>query len=164
MEKGLRKFWTMIWTVVRVWLGYEWLTAGLHKLGGFDAGGFLQGTLAKAGGENAVVTDWYAAFVEHFAIPNVGVFNVLIPIGELLIGIGLILGALTIPALVAGAFMNLNFLLAGTISTNPILLVIAFLLLLVGHSAYRIGVDYYLLPLIKKIKYEGKMMTLTKHT
>lgn len=29
-------------TVVRVYLGYEWMTHGLEKLtGGFDAGGFI---------------------------------------------------------------------------------------------------------------------------
>src|SRR5690606_733229 len=125
------KYVAVVWAVLRIWLGIQWLEAGWHKLGAFDAGGFLQGALAKAGGEAPVVQGWYAAFLEHIALPNVKIINIVIPAGEILVGLGLIVGALTIPALIAGAFMNLNFLLAGTISTNPILLAVAIVLLFV---------------------------------
>jgi thiosulfate dehydrogenase (quinone) large subunit len=141
----------VIWTVMRIWLGIQWFEAGIHKVtGGFDASGFLQGTLAKAAGENPAVQPWYAAFVENFAIPNVKLFNILIPYGEVLVGLGLIVGLATIPALLAGAFMNLNFLLAGTVSTNPILLTVAFILLYVGTAAYYFGADRFAIDAIKK--------------
>ncbi|GGN50984.1 MULTISPECIES: DoxX family protein [Oceanobacillus] len=140
----------VVWTVLRVWLGVQWLTAGWGKVvGGFDAGGFLQGVLANATGEAPTVQAWYATFVEGFAIPNVGLINILIPWGELLVGIGLILGAATIPALIAGAFMNLNFLLAGTLSTNPILYTLAIVLLFTGAASYYYGVDRFIAPYIK---------------
>ncbi|MFD1184445.1 Crp/Fnr family transcriptional regulator, partial [Paenibacillus timonensis] len=33
-------------TVIRVYLGYQWIEAGYHKLtGGFDAAGFLTGAI-----------------------------------------------------------------------------------------------------------------------
>ena len=33
-----------ILTVLRLYIGYSWITAGFHKLtGGFDASGFLKG-------------------------------------------------------------------------------------------------------------------------
>lgn len=141
----------VIWTVMRIWLGIQWFEAGIHKVtGGFDASGFLQGTLAKAVGEHPAVQPWYAAFVENFAIPNVKLFNILIPYGEVLVGLGLIVGLATIPALLAGAFMNLNFLLAGTVSTNPILLTVAFILLYVGTAAYYFGLDRYAVSAMKK--------------
>jgi thiosulfate dehydrogenase [quinone] large subunit len=36
-------------TVIRLYLGYSWLTAGYHKVvDGFDASGFLQGALPKS--------------------------------------------------------------------------------------------------------------------
>ncbi|MCH1624008.1 DoxX family membrane protein [Ferdinandcohnia quinoae] len=140
----------VIWTIIRIWLGIQWIEAGFHKLtGGFDANGFLQGALAKAGGENPAVQGWYATFLEGFAVPNVELFNTLIPWGELLVGLGLILGAATIPALIAGAFMNLNFLMAGTVSTNPILLTAAIILLFVGTGAYHYGTDRFTIPFIK---------------
>ena len=47
-----------ILTVLRLYLGYEWLTAGFHKLtGGFDASGFLKGAIANPvkGPDGAVV-------------------------------------------------------------------------------------------------------------
>ena len=139
----------VIWTVLRVWLGIQWLEAGWHKLGEFDASGFIQGAIAKAGGENPAVQGWYAAFLENAALPNVELFNFLIPIGEILVGIGLIFGAATISALLAGAFMNLNFLLAGTISTNPILYTVAIILMAAGAAAYYYGADRFLLPCLK---------------
>ncbi|AEP01113.1 DoxX family protein [Weizmannia coagulans] len=141
---------SIIWAIIRIWLGIQWLEAGLHKLtGGFDAAGFLKGALAKTAGENAEVQGWYAAFLTHFAIPNVHVFNVLIPYGEVLVGLGLIVGLATIPALIAGAFMNLNFMLAGTTSTNPVLYTVAIILLFTGSASYYWGLDRIAIPAIK---------------
>lgn len=140
----------VIWTILRVWLGIQWIEAGFHKItGGFDANGFLQGAIARAGGDNPAVQGWYATFLKGFAVPNVELFNTLIPWGEFLVGLGLILGAATIPALLAGAFMNLNFLMAGTISTNPILLTAAIILLFIGTGAYYYGADRFAIPFIK---------------
>ncbi|NGP46908.1 DoxX family membrane protein [Bacillaceae bacterium SIJ1] len=135
---------TAVFTVLRIWLGIQWWNAGINKIGAFDATGFLQGSLAKAQGEGAVVQQWYATFLEAVALPNVELFNILIPWGEVLVGAGLIIGLGTIPALTAAAFMNLNFLLAGTLSTNPMLLTAAFILLLAGGMAYRWGADRFL--------------------
>ncbi|MEH7224063.1 Crp/Fnr family transcriptional regulator [Bacillus sp. JJ1566] len=141
----------VIWTVLRVWLGIQWLEAGFHKItGGFDAGGFLQGALAKAGGEHPAVAGWYATFLEGFAVPNVELINVLIPWGEFLVGLGLIVGAATIPALIAAGFMNLNFLLAGTVSTNPVFYTVAVILLFAGAATYYYGVDRFAVPFLTK--------------
>ncbi len=96
------------WTIIRIWLGVQWLAAGWGKItGGFEVNGFLQGAIAKAEGETPIVQGWYAGFLEGVALPNAGLFNVLIPWGESLVGIGLILGAATIPALIAAAFKNI---------------------------------------------------------
>lgn len=144
------RFVAIIWTVLRIWLGIQWLEAGWHKLGGFDATGFIQGAIAKASGEAPVVQGWYAAFLENFALPNIELFNFLIPIGEVLVGICLILGVFTVPALVAGAFMNVNFLLAGTISTNPNFLVVTMILLFVYKGAEYYGLDRFFRPVVEK--------------
>lgn len=141
----------LIWTVLRVWLGIQWVEGGIEKYAnGFDASGFLKGALAKATGEHPAVQPWYADFLQSFAIPNVHLFNVIVPLGELLVGIALIVGLATIPALIAGAFMNLNFMLAGTTSTNPTLYTAAMILLFVGSGAYMFGLDRYAIPFIKK--------------
>lgn len=141
----------VIWTVLRVWLGVQWLTAGWGKVtGGFDAGGFIQGAIAKASGEAPIVAGWYASFLETVALPNAKAFSFLVAYGEVLVGLGLIVGCLTVPALIAGAFMNFNFLLAGTISTNPQLLVLAIILLFVAKGTMYYGVDRFALPFAKK--------------
>src|SRR5690606_40540407 len=107
----------LLFGVVRVWLGWQWLQAGIHKVGapawtGENAGaavaGFVNGAIAKAAGENPVVQGWYASFLENFVLPNTKLFGYLVAYGEVLVGIGLILGAFTGFAALAGAFMNLR--------------------------------------------------------
>jgi len=63
-----------------------------------------------------------------------------------LIGIALILGLLTGLVAFAGAFMNFNFMLAGSASTNPVLFTLAVLLILAWKVAGYWGLDRYLLP------------------
>lgn len=156
------KRFSIIWTVLRVWLGYQWLTAGIEKVtgqgwigskAGVSITGFLKGALAKATGEHPLVQEWYASFIKSFALPNAKAFSYLVAYGEILVGISLILGALTIVGLIAGAFMNLNYMLAGTTSTNPILYTVAILLMVAGTNAYILGLDRFILPKIfnKKI-------------
>lgn len=150
----------ILWGVIRIWLGVQWLEAGWHKaMDGFNAGGFIQGAIAKAGGDHPAVQGWYATFLENVALPNNELFSFLVAWGEVLVGLGLILGFATIPALLAGAFMNLNFLLAGTTSTNPILYTVAFILLFAGSGAYYWGVDRYAIAYYKN-HYKNK----TKNT
>jgi len=160
MMKIIRnKYFTVIWTILRVWLGYQWLTAGIEKVTnpawvGSNSGtaitGFLKGAVAKAGGEHPSVQGWYASFINNIALPNAKIFSYLVPFGEILVGISLILGALTIVGLVAGAFMNLNYMLAGTTSTNPNLYTVAIILMAVGASAYVIGLDRFIMPSLRK--------------
>ncbi len=66
--------------------------------------------------------------------------------GELLVGIALILGLFTGIAAFFGSFMNMNYLLAGTVSSNPILFVIATFLVLAWKTAGWWGLDRWVLP------------------
>ncbi len=161
------KYFVPIWTVLRVWLGYQWIVPAIEKLkdptwvgsqSGVAITGFLKGALAKSTGDHPAVQLWYAKFVENFALPNVKIFTYLVPYGEFLVGISLILGAFTIAGLLGGAFMNLNYLLAGTTSTNPILYTVAIILIVAGVNAYKIGVDQLIISYWKK-KY-GKSLSL----
>lgn len=142
-------------TAIRLIVGWAWLDAGFHKLkGGFDATGYLNNAvtnpvLDKA--TNELVYPTFTKFIEHVALPNVKLINILIPIGEFLVGIGLIIGALTAAAAFFGLMMNFMFLFAGTVSTNPWLVLLGGIVLLAGTNAGRFGVDYYLLPVLRKV-------------
>ncbi len=144
-----------ILTVLRLYLGYSWFTAGFHKLtGGFDAAGFLKGAIANPvkGPDGAMVFSWYVDFLKHFALPNVDVFNVIVPWGETLIGLGLILGCLTTTAMFFGLVMNFSFFLAGTVSHNPRDIFLGFIILTAGYNAGRIGLDRWVVPFIRKMR------------
>lgn len=142
-------------TIIRLFLGYSWFTSGFGKLtgGGFDASGFLTNAVTNpvTGPDGTAVYGWYTSFVEGFALPNVGLFNVLVPIGEVLVGLGLILGCLTTAAAFFGVIMNFCFLLAGTISHNPTDILMGMIIMFAGANAGYYGLDRWALPYIRKI-------------
>jgi thiosulfate dehydrogenase (quinone) large subunit len=146
-----------LWLIVRVYCGYEWLEAGLSKVGspawtGPQAGaaiaGFVNGALAKTGGEHPDVTGWYAAFLQDVVLPNAGLRARLVAYGEVLVGVALVVGGLTGVAAFFGTLMNANYLLAGTVSSNPILSVLGTWLVLAWRVAGWWGLDRWLLPLL----------------
>ncbi len=143
-----------VWTIARVYLGYEWLVAGYGKITnpvwvGENAGGaltgFVNGALTKTVGDHPDVSMWYAWFLKNVVLPNADSWSHAIAYGEFFVGIGLILGAFTFLAAFFGAFMNMNFLLAGTVSSNPVLLLLAILVMTAHKVAGYIGLDYYIL-------------------
>lgn len=135
--------------------------AGWEKLGstawfGADAGaaltGFVNGAVTKTGGLHPDVTGWYASFLQGVVLPNVWLWSHLVTLGELAVGLGLIVGLFTGVAAFFGGFMNLNFLLAGTVSTNPILFVLSLGLVLARRAAGRFGLDHYLPTLRRNLR------------
>lgn len=144
-----------VWALLRIYVGWQWLTAGWHKAtgGGWigaEAGGavsgFLKGALAKTAGDHPDVTGGYAWFIEHVALPNAALFSHLVTFGELTVGVALILGLFTGAAAFLGGFLNANFLLAGTVSSNPVLFILATWLVLGWRVAGWLGLDRWVLP------------------
>ncbi|WNR44232.1 DoxX family protein [Paenibacillus roseipurpureus] len=146
----------VVLTMIRLYVGWEWLIAGWHKITGakaFDAAGFLKGAIAKPvlePGTTDLVYGNYVAFLKNFALPHVGIFNVIVPWGELLVGIGLLVGALTTTAIFFGLLMNFMYMFAGTVSTNPWLMLFGAILMAAGANAGKFGVDHIILPYLHK--------------
>ncbi|OCA84202.1 Crp/Fnr family transcriptional regulator [Bacillus sp. FJAT-27225] len=140
--------------VLRVYLGYAWFTAGLGKIqsGAFDASGFIKGAIANPvkGPDGGVVYSWYVDFLQSVALPNIDLFNVLVPWGELLVGLGLMLGCLTTAAAFFGLMLNFAFFFAGTVSHNPTDILFGFIILAAGANAGKYGLDRFVLPYINK--------------
>lgn len=153
------KFWrenkyaAMVVALVRIILGYEWVTSAWGKItgGGFDATGYLTNVITNpvAKGDE-ILYPTYNAFIEHVALPCVDVINFLIPWGEFLVGIGLILGVLTLPAAFFGLLMNFMFMFAGTVSVNPYMILLGFIVMLAAGNAGKFGGDYFINPWLRK--------------
>ena len=130
-----------ILTVLRLYLGYTWLPAGFHKLtGGFNATGFLKGAIANPvkGPDGSVVYNTYVSLLKSFALPNAHLFNTIIPLGEFLVGLGLILSCLTTAAMFFGLVMNFSYIMAGTVSTNPMDILLGVIILFACINADKI--------------------------
>ncbi len=148
-----------LWTIMRLYLGYEWLVAGWGKLtnpagvwigakSGAAVTGFIRGALEKTTGDHPDVSGWYAAFLQQVALPNAVLFSYLVTFGEIFVGVALILGLLTGIAAFFGGFMNASYLFAGTVSTNPVLLLLAIFIILAWRVAGYWGLDRWVLPLL----------------
>ena len=97
----------------------------------------------------AITYDWYRLFLQILIDAQAQTwFAKLIVFGELLVGIGLIVGAFVGVAAFFGALLNMNFMLAGTVSTNPVLFLLAVGLMLAWKIAGYYGRDRVLLPLV----------------
>jgi len=145
-----------LWAVLRIWLGYQWIDAARHKIGeaAWTGGGAaLKGFWERAvmvpapPARPAIAFDWYRGFLQYLLdIQAYTWFAKLVAYGELVIGVALVVGAFVGVAAFFGGFMNWNFMMAGTASTNPLLFTTAILLILAWKVAGYYGVDRVLLP------------------
>jgi thiosulfate dehydrogenase [quinone] large subunit len=136
--------WAWIWLILRIYIGWQWLEAGWGKLHnpawtGSQAGsalnGFISGALGKATGAHPDVQGWYAWFLHNIVQTHTVFWSYLVSFGETLVGLALILGLFTGIAAFFGSFMNMSYLLAGAVSINPILFIIATWLVLAWKTA-----------------------------
>ncbi len=156
-----------LWLLARLYLGYQFIMAGWEKVinpvwFGSGAGaalqGFINGALAKtvcAPGVPAAachpdVQMWYASFLQSAVLPHVNLWSNAVALGELAIGLGLIVGLCTGTAAFFAFFMSLNFLLSGTVSINPIIIVIAISIFSARRVAGYWGLDRYARPFLEK--------------
>ncbi|GIN61812.1 hypothetical protein J27TS8_18050 [Robertmurraya siralis] len=149
----------VILTVVRIYLGWAWMTAGWGKItGGFDASGFLKGAVANpvTGPDGSAVYSGWVTFLDSFAVPNAGLFSTLVAWGELLVGLGLILGCLTTAAAFFALVMNFSFMLSGTVSHNPTDIIMGVFIAAAGYNAGKYGLDRYVLPYLRKVMNKDK--------
>jgi thiosulfate dehydrogenase (quinone) large subunit len=150
---GNTKF-SWFWLIARFYVGYQWIEAGWSKFtsdawigtnSGKALGGFVQGALSKTGGAHPDVQGWYATFLENVVLPHASVWAHVVTYGEILVGVALIIGIFTGIAAFFGLVMNFSFLLAGTVSLNPVLLIIELFLVLAWRTAGYLGCDRYIL-------------------
>lgn len=150
--------WAWLWLIARLWLGYGWISAASHKLTDsrwMSTGEAIQGFWTRAvqvpepPARPVIAYDWYRNFIEFLL--NGGHytwFAKLIAFSELFVGIALVLGAFVGIAAFTGAFMNWHFMMAGTASINPAMIVVSILVVLAWKTAGWWGLDRWLLPAV----------------
>ena len=155
---GAARYTGLFWLVLRLFVGYEFLVAGWDKVasgksvGGNAIGGFLQGALKKAAtGEHPEVQGWYVDLVNGVFLPNAVLFSTLVALGEVLVGVALILGIFTKFSALSGAVMNVAFLAAGTSSSNPQMLVMEVAMIFGGAGVAFYGIDHFLMPYLRNL-------------
>ena len=100
-------------------------------------------------GRAAITYGWYRDLLQYM-LDNEWYtwFAKLVAVGEVLVGLGLLVGALVGIAAFFGTVLNFNFMLAGTVSTNPVLFGLTVFLVLGWKVAGWLGLDRYLLPML----------------
>ena len=145
----------LIWLPIRVWIGWQWLEAGLHK---FESPAWMQTGLGLKGfwvsavaipatGTAPIHYAWYRSFLQMLINAQAYTwFAKVITVGEMLVGIALILGIFTWFSAFMGGLMNFNYMMAGSASVNPMFLVLSVFLVLAWKVAGYFGADYFLVP------------------
>ncbi len=146
-----------VWLLARVYLGVRWLDSGWDKLDnpawtstGLAVKGFWVRAIAiPETGRPPIAYDWYRQFLQVLLENDMhGIFGKLIAYGEVAVGLGLIVGCLTGIAALFGVLMNMNYLLAGTASVNPVLAVIGLGVMVAWKTAGWWGLDRWVLPMV----------------
>jgi thiosulfate dehydrogenase (quinone) large subunit len=148
---------SLIWLVVRLWLGYQWANAGYQKIwgseksefwfgGGVGVKGFATaGITGSATGKGGASYGWWAGFLHNFVLPNASWIAKVIAISEVAIGIALILGLLTGLAAIGALLLNLIYMFTGSAGVNPAYAVLAVFLILAWRNAGSLGLDRFAL-------------------
>ena len=148
-------FFSLLWLPLRLFIGREWLTHGLEKIGDrawMEGGAALQGYWQAAvaipdQGRPPITYDWYRQTLQYMLDNGWYTwFAKVVAWGEVLVGLGIIAGGLVGLAAFFGTFMNFSYMLAGTASTNPVLFGLGVFLVLAWKVAGHWGLDRWLLP------------------
>lgn len=165
VEKHISVHTPTLWLVpIRLFLGYSWLMEGIHKVNEHWLNTPMLAGLPADGGTGASVTEagekvfriisehtpsWYAWIAENIVIPNAMIFQFMIVLAEIGIGLALISGTFTFIAAAASLGLIVNFILStGFYDYNWWFIPAA--LCLLGGAGRAFGVDHYLMPYLMR--------------
>lgn len=133
--------------LMRVLFGIGWLLAGVTKLtekSWFKQPGVFLSEYLMESLQNSNVPTFYKIFVENVVLEHVMIFNYVIPITQIILGLFLIVGLFTIPSILACLFMHINFILSGNMNLISLFLYTnAFSLIIFRKSIYHFSLDKY---------------------
>lgn len=165
LEAFITKKTMMVWLVpLRLYLGFYWFMEGVKKIqGGWLLYEFLAGRAADAGASASateegvevfrIITDntpgWYAWIAENFILPYPMLFQFLIVLTEIGLGLAFFSGTFTIPAAVVALGMNVNFLLSTGMYPETYWLIPAQIAMF-ADAGKSFGGDYFVMPYLMR--------------
>ncbi len=131
---------------LRIAIGIFFLAQGLNKLEWYSSSEFLRTSLDRYSQNPSPAAGWYQ---KHVAYPGIEAWSRMIPTGEMLLGVVLVLGLLTRTALAGAIALVLNYHLTnGSVFTsafffNPydLVLLSCLLFLLVSKAGSVFAID-----------------------
>ena len=156
---------TFLWLVIRLFLGWEWIQAGWEK---FQNPKWMDGSSLPASGvarsrtppgrtRRSALTGTRISYRASSTRTRRPGLRPLVAAGEFLAGICLILGLFTGAAALIAAFMNFNFMLAGSAGVNPLYFLLAIVIVMAWKNAGWWGLDRYVLPMLGTPWHAGKV-------
>ncbi len=140
-------------------MAYIFIPAGWGKITSgkwlFGDGSPIQGLVGGAISADGT-PGWYVWFLENVVEPNSSLFATLVALGEFAAGLGLLVGLLTGIAAFGAVFLNANFILAGSLGSNPALVVMGLFLVVAWRNAGWIGLDRWFIPWTHRTMFEPK--------
>jgi thiosulfate dehydrogenase [quinone] large subunit len=150
----------LLFLPLRLYFGIEWVKAGWEKVtdpawmttgkavSGFAAGSIERGT---AGDHPAVAYGWWVNFLEFLRDSTwfTPLLAKVIALGEVAIGVLLIVGLFTGIAAGLGATLNFSFMFSGSAGVNPAFLLAQVLLVAGWRVAGYLGADAWVLPRVR---------------
>jgi uncharacterized membrane protein YphA (DoxX/SURF4 family) len=156
------KTWLGFFALLRIFVGYAFLKAGWEKyLDGYlnpsvNAIPLARPLAAWLAAPNPLPSGWYREFLAGVVLPNAHLFGVLVCLGELAVGVLLVLGLGTRLAGLLGAFLAANIYLASA-HTGPAqalvnqLIMLICLLLALAAAGRAWGADFFLRRAMPKV-------------
>jgi thiosulfate dehydrogenase [quinone] large subunit len=148
-SKVNKKRWLFLSLIVlmRVLFGIGWLLAGVTKItekSWFKEPGVFLNYYFTSSLENPDVPLFYKGFIENVALEHVMTLNFVIPIVQIILGVFIIMGFITIPSILVCLFMHINFILSGNMNLMSLVLYTsAFSLIIFRTYTYHFSLDKY---------------------
>jgi thiosulfate dehydrogenase [quinone] large subunit len=127
---------------------------------GDSVAGFAAGAIESAEGPHPdVAYDWYVSFLEWIRDTASPWFGPMVAVGEVVIGVLLILGLFTGLAAALGAVLNFSFAFAGSAGVNPAMIFVSVLIILAWRNAGWYGLDRWVLPALGTPWHRGPLLS-----
>lgn len=139
---------TYLWYIVllRLWIGYYLLQQGIRKYQrDFPKGDWIGRQIGDVPALD--LYPWYKRFLTDYVVPHSELFGYLVMIGEILVGLCLLLGLLTRFSAFVGLFMLINYFLGpgmargGASLAQQQTFIVALVIILLSNPGRTLGLD-----------------------